>query len=177
MGDRCNTAFKGQVDVVFDATANIRRRCCDPYAGPSFSVTLNGSNLFRDDEIIRLLPQRDIHFLGDDQDCAATWESVFDIKRRYGDILNEEYHSWIDHFGRWCADERTGIQLTDIGSVIAALSQYFETICQESLIDTNFIKRATFQMLHHKCNADPNAQRVAEWLKDVVAGFLPTLAA
>lgn len=177
MGGDCNSAFKGQIDVVFDAVTNTRRRCGDPYTGPIFSVSLNGSNLYDDDGTICRLPVWDIALQGGAQDCAATWVSVFQIRRRYSDILNEEYHSWIDHFGRWCADDRSGIELTDIASVIAATSQYSETILQEGVADTNFLKRATFQMLRCKLETDPNADRLADWLKFLVAGFMPAVAA
>lgn len=177
MGGDCNTAFKGQVDVVFDAATNSRRRCCDPYVGPSFSISLDGSNLFQDDGIIRLVPEWEIAFLGDDQECAATWEAVFHIRRRYVDLLNEEYHGWIDHFGRWCADERSGIELTNVASVVAAISQYYDTILQEGLSDTNFLKRATFQMLRSQLETDPDAHRIAQWLVFLVAEFVPAIAA
>ena len=177
MGGDCNSAFKGQIDVVFDAVTKMRRRCCDPYSGPVFSVSLDGSNLFEGDGTISLLPGWDIALLGGANDTAATWGSIFQIRRRYADILNEEYHSWIDHFGRWCADNRSGIELTDVASVISALRQYSETILQEGVADTNFLKRATFRMLQFKLETDPNADRVAEWLKFLVAGFVPVAAA
>lgn len=177
MGGDCNTAFKGQIDVVFDVIADMRRRCCDPYIGPVFSVSLDGSNMFHDDGTILILPEWDIALIGDDHDCAATWESVFQIRRRYTDLLNEEYHSWIDHFGRWCADDRSGVELTDVASVLVAISQYYDTILQEGLADTNFLKRAVFQMLRCKLEADPHAHRIADWLKFLVAGFVPAIAA
>jgi hypothetical protein len=177
MGGDCNKAFKGQIDVVFDADTNMRRRCCDPYTGPVFSVSLDGSNLFQGDGTICRLPVWDIAFLGHDHDCATTWEAVFQIRRRYSDLLNDEYHSWITHFGIWCADDRSGIELTDIASVVAAISQYSDSILQEGLADTNFLKRATFQMLRYKLGTDPRAQQIAEWLMVVVAGFSPAIAA
>jgi hypothetical protein len=177
MGGDCNTAFKGQIDVVFDAVTNMRRRCCDPYAGPTFSVSLQGSNLFEADGTLCLLPVWEIAIHGGDEDCATTWDAVFRIRTRYTDILNEEYHSWIDHFGRWCADDRSGIDLTDVASVVAAIDQYIGTILQEGLVDTNFLKRATFQMLRFKLGTDPDANRLADWLKFLVAGFVPAVAA
>lgn len=176
MGGDCNSAFKAQDDVVFDVVTNMRRRCCDPYVGPVFSVSLDGSELFQNDRTIRRLPAWDIALLGDD-DCAATWETIFQIRRRYFDLLNEEYHSWIDHFGRWCADERSGVELTDAPSVVAAISQYYDTILQEGLADTNFLKRATFQMLRCKLEAGPDTDRIASWLKYLVSGLRPAMAA
>lgn len=177
MGGDCNTAFKGQIDVVFDADTNMRRRCCDPYAGPVFSVSLDGTDLFQNDGTIHLLPAWNIALLGNDDHRAATWEAIFQIKRRYSDLLNEEYHSWIDHFGRWCADERSGVALTDVASVVAAINQYYDTILQEGLADTNFLKRATFQMLRCKLQVGPDADRIADWLRFLVAGFSPAIAA
>lgn len=177
MGGDCNTAFKGQIDVVFDAVTNIRRRCSDPYTGPIFSVSLDGSNLFEADGTLCLVPAWDISLHGGAHDFAATWDAVFQIRRRYDDILNEEYHGWIDHFGRWCADIRSGVELSDVASVVAAIIQYSETILQEGMADTNFLRRATFAMLRCKLEADPDADRVADWLKFLVAGFTPAVAA
>jgi hypothetical protein len=164
MGGDCNSAFKGQIDIVCDATTKTRRRCSDPYAGPVFSVSLKGSNLFEGDGTICPLPAWDIAFHDAAHDSAATWEAVFQIKRRYSDILNEEYHSWINHFAHWCADDRSGVQLTDAQSGIAVINQYIDTILQEGLGDTNFLKRATFQMLSYKLDADPQASHLVEWL-------------
>lgn len=177
MGGDCNTAFKGQIDVVFDAVADMRRRCCDPYIGPVFSVSLDGSNMFHDDGTIMLLPAWDIALIGDDDQCGATWEAVFQIRRRYTDLLNEEYHSWIDHFGRWCADDRSGVEITDVASLLAAINQYYDTILQEGLADTNFLKRAAFQMLRFKLGVGPHADRIADWLKFIVAESVPAIAA
>lgn len=162
---------------MFDVVTDMRRRCCDPYIGPVFSVSLDGSNMFDDDETIMVLPAWEIALIGGDDDCAGTWEAVFQIRRRYIDLLNDEHHGWIHHFGRWCADDRSGVELTDVASVMAAICQYYDTILQEGLADTNFLKRATFQMLRCKLETSPHAERIADWLKFIVAGFVPAKAA
>lgn len=172
MGDRCNKAFKGTTDVVFDNVANNRRKCCDPYLGPHFSISLNASELLSGDGAIRPLPRWVLEFIGTETHCASTWNSVFHIERRYYHVLNDEYRGWVAHFGKWCADPRSGVEITDIASVIAALDQHLGIILQEEkFVDVNFLKHATFQMLRTKCAVGPDAQRVADWLQEVVSSY------
>ena len=177
MGGDCNTAFKKQLDVVFDGVTNLRRRCCDPYAGPVFSVSLDGSELIDIYGNICVLPVWEIAFLGDDDDCATTWDDVFQIRKRYSDLLNDEYYGWLDHFRRWCSDIRSGIELTDDASITDAIGQYSDTVLQEGPADTNFLKRAAFEMLRSKLQVDPQASRIAEWLRSLVAGAAQPIAA
>tara|TARA_R100000406_G_scaffold95183_4_gene88783 strand:- start:690 stop:1778 length:1089 start_codon:yes stop_codon:yes gene_type:complete len=171
MGDRCNKSFKRKADIVFDAETNTRRKCCDPYLGPDFGLELNESELLNEGEAVRSQPTWSIVFTGGDNDCAATWDSTFQIRKRYADVLNDEYASWLRSFAVWCGHPANVISITDVPSAVASLDHYVDLIEIQGLDDSNFLKRAVFGMLRDQCRDGPNAEVIANWLAGMVNEF------
>jgi hypothetical protein len=178
MGGRCNSSFKHTADVIFD-TAGARRRCSDPYSGPSFRISLRGSEPF-EGQVVKLIkcPRWVIEIEGDDADAdaAATWDNVFSIRERYiTSHLNPEFRDWVSHFAKWCV--RSGTPLTDTAEAVAALSDYVEITIQEGLADSAFLKRAVFSMLRDRCASGNLSMRLTEWLIDLVSNHMVADAA
>lgn len=171
MGGRCNSSFKHTADVIFDATG-ARRRCSDPYSGPSFQISLKASQPF-EGQMVNLIkcPLWVIEIEGDDADAAATWDNVFSIRERYvASHLNPEFRDWVSHFARWCV--RSGTAVTNTGEAVAALSNYVEITIQEGLADSAFLKRAVFSMLRDHCAEGELSERLTEWLIDLVSNHM-----
>jgi hypothetical protein len=176
MGGRCNSSFKHTADIIFDA-AGLRRRCSDPYNGPSFQISLKDSVPF-EGKMVNLVkcPQWIIEIEGDDADAATTWDNVFSIRERYiASHLNPEFRDWASHFARWCV--RSGKSVTDTAESVAALSDYMEITIQEGLADSAFLKRAVFSMLRDRCADGPLSERITEWLIDLVSNHMMADAA
>ena len=171
MGGRCNSSFKHTADVIFDA-AGMRRRCSDPYSGPSFQISLKDSQPF-EGQMVNLIrcPQWIIEIEGDDADAAATWDNVFRIRDRYiASHLNPEFRDWVSHFARWCV--RSGRAVTNTAEAVAALTDYVEITIQEGLADSAFLKRAVFRMLRDRCADGELSARLAAWLIDLVSNHM-----
>lgn len=176
MGGRCNSSFKHTADVIFD-DAGVRRRCSDPYGGPSFQISLKASRPF-EGQMVNLIkcPEWIIEIEGDDVDAATTWDNVFSIRERYiSSHLNPEFRDWISHFARWCVRSETAV--TNNAEVVAALSKYVEITIQEGLADSAFLKRAVFIMLRDHCADGEISERLTEWLIDLVSNHMISDAA
>jgi len=176
MGGRCNSSFKHIADIIFDA-AGLRRRCSDPYNGPSFQISLKDSLPF-EGQMVNLVrcPQWIVDIEGDDADAATTWDDVFSIRERYiASHLNPEFRDWVAHFAKWCV--RSGTAVTDTPEAVAALSNYVNITIQEGLADSAFLKRAVFSMLRDRCAKGESSVRLTEWLIDLVANHSAAEAA
>jgi hypothetical protein len=171
MGGRCNTSFKHTADVIFNA-AGVRRRCSDPYSGPSFQISLTSSQPF-EGQTVNLIkcPLWVIEIEGEDDDAAATWDNVFRIRERYiTSYLNPEFRDWISHFAIWCVRSETPV--TNAAEAIVALSGYIEITIQEGLADSAFLKRAVFSMLRDRCEDGELSERMTEWLVNLVSNHM-----
>lgn len=177
MGDRCNKAFKKTSDVIYDPVSGQRERCCDPYQGPTFTISLENSQLLASDDTLRSVPNWFFSLQGNEPDCAPSWKRVFQIERRYADFLGDEYHGWLAHFSQWSVDPRSKVQVHNSASCVAAIDQYIETVLHEDLADANFLRRAVFQMIRSNLAGGPNTQQITEWLLDLVDQFRPAVAA
>lgn len=168
MGARCNKSFKLKLDVTIDDNTGLKRRCSDPYNGPSFEVSLTNSQPFEGDVIDYLpCPAWKIDFMGADAEAAATWNSVFRISDRYKNShLNPDFRGWIAHFAEWCRVLK--VPVTNNVELQAALKQYTDATIQEGFADRAFLKRAVFTMLRERCSDDVGGVRLVAWLVDLV---------
>jgi hypothetical protein len=162
-GDRCNSAFKRDSDVLRRNDGE-RRRVFDPYGSQSASVSLLKSRPFGRKE--GRLPEWDID-LGETPE-AVTWDSVWRIRERYGrDILDAEYRNWLDHFAQWC---RLGNRARSTRNEIAvALNEYIQSVIQEGFADRAFLKRAMFEMLASQSATGADSDRLADFLLSLVS--------
>ena len=150
--DECNSRFKGGSDVLFDGGGQ-RRRCSDPYAGPTYQVCLSASELFAGNEVDGFkLPRWEIEFAGGPPEQAETWNAIYRIKERYGrDVLDAEFRSWIAHFAEWFVCEFGRGKSPD--EVAAELPRYIGGVIQDRLTDKAFLKAEVFRLIQASCTS------------------------
>ncbi|MCJ9732820.1 hypothetical protein [Bradyrhizobium sp. PRIMUS42] len=168
MGRKCNAAHKRATDMLRHRDSGIRRRCIDPYAGPTASVSLLQSVPFegKKDGAI-LLPDWRIDLNGPDEEIS-TWAEVFNIRRRYKEnVLDAEFRGWMDNFAQWCQLEFGALQ--DAADVANALSRYLAAVIQEGFADRVFLKKAVFEMLRQRCVDPPVSDRLVAWFIALVS--------
>jgi hypothetical protein len=162
-GDRCNSSYKRNADVLVGADG-IRRRCFDPYGAANASVSLIGSKLFARSN--GRLPEWNVD-LGSSPE-ASTWDAVWQIKERYKrDVLDAEYSDWLGHFAQWCKLKKLKLMTSsDVGD---ALDDYLKTVIQERFSDRAFLKKAMFEMIRDCSRSGEDANRVTLFLIDLVS--------
>jgi hypothetical protein len=171
MGTKCNSRYKGQQDIIIDTASGNRRSCCDPYTSPSIELSLLKSRPFEGTALdLSICPQWVIEWEGGDPVKLQTWETVFAISERYRESsLNPNFRSWIDHFREWAA-RRPGT-LNTAEQIKQALFDFAQTVVPQGYSESAFLKRATMQMLAHRCD-DPNVgERLVSWLVYLVQDF------
>ena len=159
MGGRCNSAYKGTIDVLWKGT--VRRRAFFPYDHEGVSVSLLNSTPFgglKDDH-----PQWEISFKPDSEE-VQTWDDAFDIRKRYvRNVLNPYYESWLKRFADFCKGKE--LQTADKNELIDALRAFQEYCGKAGFSDRGFLKSAVFEMLTFHCRQDN--QRLIRLLRRV----------
>ncbi|WP_422058534.1 hypothetical protein [Sphingomonas sp.] len=165
MGGKCNRAYKAAVDVICDGTGQ-RRRCFDPYGQNQAEVSLLASRPFEgDDNGPFPLPAWQVDLLGD-VESVATWDEVFQIRRRYEGKVGAHFREWMEHFAVWCEGE-VGL-IPSRQDVIIALGRYLSLVLQRTHDDGAHLKRAMFEMLRQQCEESEISERLASWLSALV---------
>ncbi len=160
--DDCNTT-KLDADILI-GLSGLRRRCSDPYAGPSYRISLEGSEFFQGNEVGGyVLPRWDITMVGDELDRAETWDAVYQIKVRYArDVLDADFLSWIKHYSGWFLAELG--RGHDGNAVAAELPRYINNVIQDGYADRAFLKAEAFRLLNHACRDPEIGDDVRQWL-------------
>lgn len=165
MGGKCNRAYKQAQDIICNDTGQ-RRRCFDPYGQELATVSLMASRPFENVETGLPLPVWQVDLLGD-ADSVATWEQVFQIRRRYEGKLEAHFRDWMEHFANWSARE-VGL-VTSQQEVISALERYLNSVLQRTHDDGAHLKRAMFEMLRQKSAESDISDRLTSWLSALVS--------
>lgn len=166
MGGKCNRAYKQAQDIICDETGQ-RRRCFDPYGERQATVSLMASQPFEDCKTGPFpLPVWQVDLLGD-ADSVATWDQVFQIRRRYENKVQAHFRDWMEHFANWCARE-VGL-ITTQQEVISTLERYLNSVLQRTHDDGAHLKRAMFEMLRQKCAESDISDRLTSWLSALVS--------
>lgn len=166
MGGKCNRAYKQALDILCD-DAGTRRRCFDPYGENLATVSLLASRPFENGEMGPFpLPVWQVDLLGD-ADSVATWDQVFQIRRRYEGKIQAHFREWMEHFAYWCAAE-VGL-ITTQQEVISTLERYLDSVLQRTHDDGSHLRRAMFEMLHQQCVGSDISERLARWLSALVS--------
>lgn len=161
--DECNSTYKRAVNILIGDNG-IRRRCSDPYVGPTYRVTLEGSEFFKGNEIGGyVLPRWHINIVGQEQDRADTWNAVYQIKTRYSrDILDADFLSWIGHYSRWFIREKGRDH--DAQAVAAEIPRYIEGVVQDGYADRAFLKAEAFRLVERSAQDPQIGEDVRQWL-------------
>jgi hypothetical protein len=163
MGDRCNAAFKRDIDILLDGEGQ-RRRCFDPYGDLYGGLSLMESRPFEGQD--GAMPDWNVD-LGQSPE-SQTWDEVWEIKTRYKrDVLDQEYRHWLEHFAQWC--RVSGRVPTNGAEIIQVLDDYLGAIIQEGFADRAFLKKAVFEMLKDKISTGPYSERLSHFLIIVVS--------
>jgi len=168
MGKKCNAAHKRATDMLRHQDSRARRRCIDPYVGPTASVSLLDSMPFEGEQRgAILLPSWRIDLNGPNEE-VSTWDEVFSIRRRYKEnVLDAEFRGWMDNFAQWCQLEFGVLQ--DAADVINALGRYLAAVIQEGFADRVFLKKAVFEMLRQRCVDPLVSERLVAWFIALVS--------
>ncbi|GAB5489664.1 MAG: hypothetical protein Pars2KO_32340 [Parasphingorhabdus sp.] len=171
MGNKCNSRYKLQQDILIDSDTGGRRRCCDPYASPEIELRLHNSRPFEGVTTnLTICPDWEIEWDGGDADRLNVWETVFDIPNRIrGSSLNPNFRDWVSHFALWAA--RAKGQLNQRDHMREALREFAEIVLPEGYSDQAFLKRATILMLSVKCDQTDDGERLHSWLVDLVSNY------
>lgn len=161
--DECNSTYKRAIDVLIGSDG-LRRRCCDPYFGPNYRITLEGSEFFNGNEIGGYtLPRWNINIVGHESDRSDTWDAVYQIKTRYTrDILDADFLSWVGHYSRWFIREKGRDH--NAAAVAAELPRYIEGVVQDGYADRAFLKAEAFRLLDRVSRDPQTGEDVRQWL-------------
>jgi len=151
MGRDCNTIYKKEKDILH-GEGGIRRKYFYPFQlnGIKIIVKLEGSTLPTPSDrkgnwVVSLLPC---------QEEVLTWDSVFDIRKRYKDVVFEnEYADWLQQFigiarrfsvieGQW-----------DENRLKETLLTYLKSLQNENIDDyknKKFLKYSLFEFIHNE---------------------------
>lgn len=160
MGDRCNSAYKWQKDVLVD-DAGAHRISFDPYGSKFASVSLAQSQLFGSEAFA---PDWIISVGQNDE--AMTWDSVWRISERYRrDVLIPDVQGWLDEFGAWClADNR---DVSTRPRLIEVLEKYVANLNRQGLSERAFLKREVFALFLTLVQSSAVADRATKFLQNV----------
>lgn len=161
--DECNSTYKRGIDILTDL-GGLRRRCSDPYDGPTYRISLAGSEFFKGNTVGGfVLPRWDIALVGDEPDRAETWDTVYQIKVRYArDILDADFLSWIEHYSGWFVVEMGRGHAPD--AVAAEIPRYILGVVQDGYADRAFLKAEAFRLLNRACWDPEIGEDVRYWL-------------
>jgi hypothetical protein len=162
MGHKCNSDYKGAVDLLCRADGS-RRVVLDPYTHTSLAVQLDSGEPFGGSE--PHLPSWEIQF-EPDSPPVSTWDEVFEIRTRYRrDHLDPSYMRWLEQFKNWV--HRSAIQTESDADLVRALERFAADWEAAGLQDRAFLKAGVFRMLQRHCETG-NARLIA-LLRDLVS--------
>jgi hypothetical protein len=163
MGYKCNSQYKNTKDVLYK-TDGTRRKCFNPYGDKTIMVSLDNSQPFAGThgKMRDPLPRWKIDFNSNSEE-VDTWNEIFHIQDRYANILDDEFKSWLEIFGKKCNRRNYP---TSNQELIDALKYYAEDQELEKFGDRAFLKAAVFRMLHIHCQK--GNQRLIKFIRDVV---------
>lgn len=162
MGWRCNSSYKGAADVL--RTHNGQRRVCfDPYAATPARVSLAQTRLYARKGG---LPEWEVDLVGD-PDRTATWDAVFDIKRRFAvDHLDGIYRRTFVVFGEYSRRHPDVL----VGGVTSALQHLAALSRVKGVSDRAFLETAVYDLLIDRCRrGDAEAERIAAEYTDATS--------
>jgi len=160
MGGRCNSAYKGTVDVLWNGAT--RRHAFFPYDHAGVGVSLANSQPFGG--AVDAHPQWDVAFSPPSAE-AQTWDSVFKVRERYvRDVLEPYYENWLQRFADYC--KTAGLESASDQELIGALDRFREFNEAEGFSDRGFLKAAVFELLIQHCQQ--GNQRLVNLLQDVL---------
>jgi len=161
MGGRCNSAYKGTADVLWDG--GTRRRAFFPYDHAGVCVSLANSLPFGGGTD-GAHPRWDVSFVPPSAE-AQTWDSVFKVRERYvRAVLEPYYETWLQRFADFC--KVNGIAPVNAQRLIDALDRFRRFNEAEGFSDRGFLKAAVFEVLIHHCQQ--GNQRLIDLLQDVL---------
>ena len=163
----CNSDFKGDQDLLFSEDGT-RRPCSDPYQGPVYTVSLQGSRLFEGETVNgHRIPLWTIDFVGGPVEHAQTWDDVYRVKERYArDILNVCFIPWVEDFARFYV-QRFG-KTEQVDEVYQSLPDYVAGLGLDGLRERAFLKTEVLRLVHRTCDEGEGTEAARMWLWEFV---------
>ncbi|MDP4207279.1 MAG: hypothetical protein Q8928_00565 [Bacteroidota bacterium] len=148
MGRDCNEIFKGRKDVIYDQVSGKRIVFAYPYKR-FYQIEIKLDNSKLPDRTNNKNGQWVINFLPNDS-FVQTWQWVFDIKRRYSDmILSLYFDDWLTQFEKSLKKENKKIR--NHSDLIKEFNSCASTYLSQPLLEFGIIKGALFKFLAN-CN-------------------------
>lgn len=144
MGDACNRNYKGSKDVL-RSNNGMRRRCFDPYGSQTATVDLLGSRLFARGRG-NVLPEWNLTITGD-PDACATWDSIFRLRERWNDRLDEVHASCLKFVG---GTMRRSVVPAD-QDILDRLQGYAHGHRAQGSAAGTFLERAVYELWATRC--------------------------
>ncbi|MEH6477024.1 MAG: hypothetical protein V7727_15140 [Sneathiella sp.] len=154
--------YKRDVEILVDEGGG-RRIFSDPYAGPTFTVSLEGSGFGAGNVIggIRM-PRWEISLHGGTDPHANTWDAVYKIKSKYLAALDADFLIWIRQFALWFVKEiGRGKSSLDVAEELA---RYINNVVLGGFVDRPFLKAEAFRFVDQSCKDSFIRNDVREWL-------------
>ena len=163
----CNSDFKADQDLLFrdDGT---RRQCSDPYVGPVYTVSLQGSRMFEGETVNgHRVPQWVIKFVGGPVAHAQTWDEIYRVKERFArDILNVCFIPWVEDFARYYV-QHFG-KADEVDEVYHSLPDYIAGLGLDQLRERAFLKTEVLRLIYNSCDDGENGKAARIWLWEFV---------
>ena len=160
MCDRCNSAYKGAADILYDCAGN-RSACVFPYGDEIVQLEISCSEVFGENGRgpvwdLRLVP---------DSAKTRNWDRIFRIRFRYIEgVLKTEYNGWLVQMGGFIS--ALGYNIGEKDSVIEGLRKYCGVCEYDSLPGIARIKQAVVTLLVEKLEGGPDSVRLERFLLD-----------
>lgn len=149
MGTKCNQRYKLSKNVLIDEKG-VRRRVFYAYNHQGISVNLDRSEPFP--SLDQRTPRWVIDLVPSSEE-AESWDSVFDIRRRYeNDVLNPQFVEWLRHLKAWWIGEMPSGPVTD-PTLISGLAKYIQHLSNMGMSGRDFLRVPMFEMLHKHCQS------------------------
>jgi hypothetical protein len=166
MGDKCNSKYKLQENILYKADGVTRRKAIYPYQHSGIRISLDRSRPFLGDMGILSPNEWEIDFDPQSEE-AETWDDVFHIRERYKrDILDRSFRQWLDDFAAWYSQKQ--LRVASFSDVTEALKGYASIMEFTGTQDRAFLKAAVFRMLYSEC--EKGNQTVRNIISGLVAG-------
>lgn len=150
MGGRCNSSYKRTKDPLKRADGS-RRRAFYPFS----TITIRLS--FRNSVVDELTPgpvisDWVIEFDPTDEP-ANTWDEIFQVRERWKEnfLDDKTFKKWLREFSSYCRNPMQRIVSDE--EVIDAIKRYHDYLAVCGLEGHAFLKAATFELVHRRCEA------------------------
>ena len=148
MGGRCNSRYKGTVDILYQQGG--RRKAINPYGDFSASISLVNTNPFGNS---KNEPDWEIDLVPDNEE-VQTWENIFSIRKRLKEsVLVPNYESTLAELSEWFEIKEKSIDSND-EQVLASINEFASYKKRHPDQGLGFLKDKIVEMIAYHYQAE-----------------------